>query len=271
MKQQFMSITMTDVVDSRENQVGWILSDLAPSEEVVQLDAELEKTPGNVELLVKKGLAYAKARQNREAIDCFSLALSYNPFHALAYRHRGHRHIGIRMYKQGAADLELGSRIDPTNWDIWYHLGLAYYLLGDFKRAEKVYQRCLEITDSEELLVAISDWYWMTLMRLGKKEEAAKLLEPITEDTDPGENSSYHRRLLMYKGIIKPEDLVHFEGAPHPSLELATQGYGLANYYYVTGKQDEAMALFKRIVEESDFWGAFGYLAAEVEVQKARA
>jgi len=35
----------------------------------------------------------------------------------------------------------------------------------------------------------------------------------------------------MYKGIIKPENLIEYEGAEFPDLELATQGYGVANFY----------------------------------------
>lgn len=34
----------------------------------------------------------------------------------------------------------------------------------------------------------------------------------------------------MYKGLIKPEELMQFEGAEFPDLEIATQGYGLSDY-----------------------------------------
>lgn len=263
-----MSLTVNEQRDTTENQVVWRESTFPVSEEVQELDKQLEATPANADLWMKKGLALAKSWQFRESIDAYSMALSYNPFHALVYRHRGHRYISIRMYKQAAADLELATRIDATNWDSWYHLGLAYYLLNDFERAEKAYKRCWELTNTDDLLVAIADWYWMTLRRLGKKEEAEKLLEPISEDTDPGENTSYLRRLLLYKGLLGPDELLNTEGAEFPELELATQGYGLGNYYFVNGETEKANTIFKRIVEEATSqWGAFGYLAAEVELE----
>jgi len=205
----------------------------------------------------------------REAIEAYSIGLTFNPFHALLYRHRGHRLISIRRFHEAALDLELSSRLDPTNWDTWYHLGLAYYLLEDFARAEKAYKRCLEITNSDELMVAIVDWYWMTLMHLGKKEEADKLLELVSENTDPGENLSYKRRVLMYKGIIQPEELIEYEGAEFPELELATQGYGLANYYLLLGEKEKAKELFERILKYSSFWSSFGYIASVVALEKA--
>ena len=49
---------------------------------------------------------------------------------------------------------------------------------------------------------------WMTLMRLNRKAEAAKVLERITPKMDILENTAYHRRLLMYKGLEKPEALL---------------------------------------------------------------
>ena len=60
--------------------------------------------------------------------------------------------------------------------------------------------------------VATSDWLWMTLMRLGRKDDAAKVLERITPKMEILENGAYHRRLLMYKGAEKPEALLDTEG-----------------------------------------------------------
>jgi tetratricopeptide (TPR) repeat protein len=264
---KYMHITVTDERASKESQVHLNRSSLPFSPEVEEIEAEIKKDPGNPDLWIKKGIALSKQMLFREAIEAYSTGLTYNPFHALTYRHRGHRLISVYRFHEGALDLELSSRLDPTNWDTWYHLGLAYYLLKDYERAEKAYKRCMEMTDSDDLVVAIVDWYWMTLMRLGKKEEAAELLKLVSEDTDPGENISYKKRVLMYKGIIKPEDLIEFDGAEFPDLELATQGYGLANYYLLMGKNEKANELLEKIIAHDTFWSAFGYLAAVVDYQ----
>ena len=44
--------------------------------------------------------------------------------------------------------------------------------------------------------------------RLGNDEEAAKILARITDHMNPGENTAYYARLLMYKGLKKPEELL---------------------------------------------------------------
>ncbi len=263
----YMKLSVTDERAAKETQVHLNRSDLPFSEDVKKVEAQIEKDPHNPDLWMEKGLALSKQMLFREAIEAFSMGLTYNPFHALIYRHRGHRLLSIRRFHEAAFDLELSSRLDPGNWDTWYHLGLAYYLLKDYGRAEQAYKRCLDLTDrNEDTLVAVVDWYWMTLMRLGKKQEANELIGLVTEDTEPGENLSYKKRVLMYKGMIKPEELIEFEGADYPDLELATQGYGVANYYRQIGEKDKALALYRKIIEHDTFWSAFGYLAALVDL-----
>lgn len=263
----YMHIDRTDVTAEKEDQVQFRRSKLEFSPEVKEIEKQLEQDPTNVELWMKKGKALSKQSLFVEAIEAYSMGLSYNPFHALTYRHRGHRYISVRRYREAAADFELSLRLDPTNWDSWYHLGLAYYLLGDYQRAAKAYQGCLDITTTPDAMVAIVDWYWMTAKRLGDEEKAAQLLELVDEDTDPGENLSYKNRVLMYKGLIAPEKLMDWEGAEFPELEIATQGYGLSNYYYVNGQLEKSNQVLKQILSIKSFWSAFGFLAAVADAQ----
>ena len=98
----------------------------------------------------------------------------------------------------------------------------------------------MKVSNNDDSIVATSDWMWMTLMRLNRKADAAKVLERITPKMDILENQAYHRRLLMYKGLEKPEALLD-TASPDPT-QIATQGYGVANYYFVTGDTAKARA-----------------------------
>ena len=84
----------------------------------------------------------------------------------------------------------------------------------------------MKVSNNDDSIVATSDWMWMTLMRLNRKADAAKVLERITPKMDILENAAYHRRLLMYKGLEKPEALLD-TASPDPT-QIATQGYGVA-------------------------------------------
>ena len=239
------------------------------SPEIESIDQEIAANPGDPALYMKKGSALSGGtHHHQEAIAAFSQGLILDPFHALLYRWRGHKHLNLRQFDLGRADLELSSRLDPANWDTWYHLGLGHYLSHDFARAETAYRRCRELSNSDDKRIAVADWLYMTLMRQGKHDEAAASIAWVTPETDPGPNIFYFRRLLMYKGQENPETLL--ADVDNASVDYVTLGYGLGNYYYCMGDRDRAAELWTR-VGEGAFWPAFGAVASEVDLNALRA
>jgi len=103
-----------------------------------------------------------------------------------------------------------------------------------------------------------------TLRRLGRDEEAAEVLRRVYPDMEIMENDAYHRRLLMYKGLVPPDALLADEGDP---LQLATQGYGVGNWYLYNGDATRAREVFERVLAIGN-WPAFGHIAAEAELSR---
>lgn len=236
------------------------------SPSVDELNTAIAANPNDAELYLKKGIALSRASlHHQEAINCFSHGLLLNPFHAMLYRWRGHKHLNLREFNAGRADLELSSRLDPSNWDTWYHLGLGNYLVGDFKRAEAAYRQCWALTDTDDKRVAIADWLYMTLMRQGRKDEAIAILDFVTPETDAGPNDAYFRRLLMYKGIGSADELL--AGADKADVNYVTLGYGLGNYFFCAGDIERAVEIWSSVLEGS-YWSAFGYIASEVDLRR---
>ncbi|MEM7375707.1 MAG: hypothetical protein AAF587_44350, partial [Bacteroidota bacterium] len=117
-----------------------------------------------------------------------------------------------------------------------------------------------------DLLCATTDWLYMSYRRLGETVKAEKLLEAITPDMEIIENHSYHNRLLMYKGLKQPTDLLDFENpAEDDRINVVTQGYGVGNWFYSNGDKEQAFEIFRQVLA-SDYWSAFGYIAAEADV-----
>ncbi len=110
----------------------------------------------------------------------------------------------------------------------------------------------------------------MTLMRLGRNAAATALLEAITPDLEVIENASYLRRLRMYRGELAPESLMasDAEDPAERALALATQGYGVANWYLLNDAPGKAAAIWAEI-RATGSWSAFGYAAAEVDAARA--
>ncbi len=234
------------------------------------------------------GRRYAYLSDYRKAIEIYTEGLKKFPKSYRLYRHRGHRFISIREFDMAIADYEKAYTFMPkdqieiepdgapnsrniplsnTQFNVLYHYALAYYLEGKFSKAEKIYTELLkEYSRNPDLYVATADWLYMTLRRQNKVEAAQSILDTIMEDMDIIENDSYFRRLLMYQGKLPIEELYNPTGED-VALSLATQGYGMGNWYLYQGDTAKAKEIFQQVVDGSS-WAAFGYIASEAELAR---
>lgn len=244
--------------------------------------AALEREPGNPDALIWVGRRLAYLGRYREAIATFSDGVARHPNDARMLRHRGHRYLTIRRFDLAKADLaraaamvegradevepdgQPNARNQPTSTlqsNIWYHLALARYVSGEFDAAADAYRACFGVSKNPDMQVATTYWWYLTLRRLGRDEEAARLLEPITEGLDVIENHTYHRLLLAYKRGAGVDDLL--KSAP-AGLERATTAYGVGAWHFVSGRHDQAARTWRAAREAG--WASFGALAAEADL-----
>jgi tetratricopeptide (TPR) repeat protein len=225
-----------------------------------------------------------------QSIEIFTDGLERYPNSYRLLRHRGHRYISIRDFDRAIADLEravqllpdsleiepdgipnkLNTPLSTTQFNAWYHLALAYYLKGDYERAERAYLKCMDVSNNDDLLTATGDWLYMTYRRQGKSDEASALLDRFDENMVVIENDSYLKRIMMYKGKILPEQLLIVDPeTDDPELAIATQGYGVGNWYLYNGDTTRAIDILKKVTDGKHFT-AFGFIAAEVDLMRLR-
>ena len=202
----------------------------------------------NPNLLKKKGLELLDAGKTNEAVECFSKGLVYAPFDSLMRFWRGRKLIGREEYTQSASDLKLAALENPEDWECWYYLGVACYLGGMYEEAKVAHanSKTLMKKYGVNALPATTDWYWMICMKLGQPEEAAKALEDITPDM-PTEDGDYLCRVLLYKGVLKPENFVeecekNCKNPERPRIYHLMLTYGLANYLHQPAEGAAAQA-----------------------------
>ena len=224
----------------------------------------------------------------KNAIRIFSSGATLFKTDARFYRHRGHRYITIRCFDDAIRDLEKAAELIkgkpdeiepdgipnskniPTSTlqsNIWYHLGLAYYLKGDFKQALRAYDEAEKVSKNPDMLVATKHWRYMTLRRLGERDKASKIVDGISPDLQLIENDDYYKLIKLYKGIESGGKLLEeFESAPD-GVSKASLGYGLGNRYLYHNKRSEAMDIFRKILAGKQ-WASFGYIAAEIDLAR---
>ena len=268
---------------------GLLMADVQAQLEanLAEARAAFERAPTDPDAAIWVGRRLGYLGRYQEAIGVYSDAIADHPDYAKLYRHRGHRYISTRQFDLAIADLaraaeliegvpdevepdgapnERGIQTSTSHTNIWYHLGLAYYLTGDLERALGAYQQCLAFSKNPDMLVATSHWLYMTLRRLGQDDAAADVLEPIVDGMDIIENGAYYRLLLMYKDLIPPE-LILERAAADGGVQFPTSAYGVAAWHLYNGRQEVGMTLLYRIATDTQ-WAAFGTIAAEADIDR---
>lgn len=258
------------------------------AENLEKAKAAYEANPHSADAIIWYGRRIAYTGDYQKAIAIFSEGIRKHPGDSRLYRHRGHRYISLRRFEDAISDLSRAAKliegktnaIEPDGapnarnipvstrqGNIWYHLGLAYYLKHDFEQALWAYKNARDTSDHPDNLVSSTHWIYMILRRLGREAEARQALKPIDEKLDVIENFAYFNLCLMYQNPERVETLQH-SLADSPQ-DAATQ-YGLANWYFYNGERQRGLALMQGFIDNSDAWPAFGYIAAEADLAAAR-
>ncbi len=120
---------------------------------LAEATADYKKDSTNADAIIWLGRRTAYLGNYKEAIAIFTKGIVLHPQDARFYRHRGHRYITLRCFDKAIADFEKAATLikgkpdeiepdgiphaqnTPTSSlqsNIWYHLGLAYFIKGEY-------------------------------------------------------------------------------------------------------------------------------------------
>jgi len=242
--------------------------------------------PNDADALIWYGRRAAYLGNYNDAIDIYSEGIAKHPSDARMYRHRGHRYISLRQFDNAIADFERAvtlidgqpDEVEPDglpnarniplstlHGNIYYHLGLAYYLKGDMERALEAYNNRTVLEKYDDNLVSGGHWLYMILRRMGREAEADLAIAKVHADMDIIENGSYHKMCLFYKGLLSEADLQPKEIGNQSDDVLA---YGLGNWHlYHHQDTVKAKPYYERLLKEGNE-NSFAYIAGEVDWER---
>lgn len=245
---------------------------------------ELEKsTTLSEDDYIALGGLQASRRHYQDAIKAYSKGLEEFPESYKLRRHRGHRYMTVRELELAIVDFteSVGlieqSDVREHEYDakgkahgtyehwVWYHIGLYYYLHGDYETAAGAFERCVDTAETGDMLIGVSDWLYNIYRRMGQDEKAELLLSRIPVDIEVDTTYPYYKRVMLYKGEFTPDDILdNNKPIEEWNGRDMTVAYGLGNWYAYQGKSDKADALHKAVIK-TPFWSTWAYLAAEKE------
>lgn len=234
---------------------------------------------------VEVGRLLVTGNRFRDAIANYTEGISKYPESFRLYRWRGHRYINLRQIDDAIVDLnkardlmasqpeamEIGGDGKPTattQHQVWYHIGIYHYFKKDYASCAAAFEKALEATKEPNNIAGASDWLYNAYQRMGEKSKAENVLTPFTLDY-PIEDKTYpyFRRLLLFKKLITPDELVDLSKDPATmTVQDMTKLYGLANFYAYNGNADQANELYKKVIL-TDQWAGFACAGAELDVK----
>lgn len=245
--------------------------------------SDFDNDPDNIDNIIWLGRRTAYLGKYKEAIHIYTDGINKYPDESRLYRHRGHRYISLREFDKAIGDLSkaaeliegtensiepdglpnaLGIPVSSRHGNIWYHLGLAYYLKHDYEKAYEAYLKCRNSGSNADNIVSSTHWLYMIQRRLDNKEMAEQMLEPIEPGMEVIENHGYYKLCLFYKGELPLDSLVSTD--VNTSASDAVK-YGIANWYHYNGNKGKAKVMLEEILT-GDVWASFGYIAAESDM-----
>lgn len=268
--------------------LGDTLRAAAPSESLQKKYNEKKDAyianPESLDALIWYGRFTAYTGNYREAINIYTSGLQQFPNNSRLLRHRGHRYISVREFDKAVADFTKASLliqgkenmveedgmpnaqnipVSTMHGNIYYHLGLAHYLNGNFPAAQKAYENCLQTSPNPDNVVSATHWLYMIGHRMNQPENTEKYLSNIRLEMNVIENQSYHKACLFYKGELALEDV--YDPISEATASNSALKYAVGNWYLYNGQLEQARGIFNTILSGDD-WASFGFIAAEADM-----
>lgn len=246
-----------EAYDKRENDKA-----LAAYERAIQLD------PNNADFHLGRARALARLARHAESVEECTTALRLKPDNAIALRDRGHYLINLHRVKDAIPDLKRAEKLEKKDREIYYHLGLAYYIARDFRHAVPAWQGCLTLASKDDDVISCSAWLYPSLVRAGGHEaEAKKVLERITTEMKPKENTAYFDRLMLFKGATSEEEVAKTIGKD--GVSIPTVSYSIGVWHLLNGRHFRAKEYFEKAAS-AELKYAFGAVAAQAELKRLK-
>lgn len=204
-----------------------------------------------------------------KAVEAYSHGIAYDPFYAPNYFGRGRKLNVSGLFWQAVADFTVAIHLDSDNWTYWYYRATALNMKGHVEESIDDFKKCISLTAPQEHY-PLADWLYTSNVELGRYKEAEESLNLVDASLEaPQMDYGYRRSVLLYKGIVKPEEFIDIpllEKNVLPQkdrvrMELNGLYYSLYCYWLVHGEPEKAKDAIRELLKVA-YPGAFAHTKA---------
>ncbi|HEY3664297.1 MAG TPA: protein kinase [Chthoniobacterales bacterium] len=220
------------------------------AEEALRLDPK----SGDAHLALGTYLSRVE-RDYDPALKEFDLAQAASPNDPYVYHGRAHALLRRGKFKEGIADYERATELDPTNWNLFDALGNAYLTLRMYSAAERAKKQSFELVDKKLAAARFGQeesWASVYFYLTGSLEKLDALLErpSLTRELDPEGLSVQERffdRMFERKYADAEKAIASYPAAIFDIWNGArvTKGFLLGIVAIAQGDMDKARPLFE--------------------------
>jgi tetratricopeptide (TPR) repeat protein/tRNA A-37 threonylcarbamoyl transferase component Bud32 len=224
-------------------------------------------------MLFRDGLAgtYLYSLGDAKAgIETCRAELALNNSHFQAWQNLGLGYLGAGDFVQAQAAMEKALQLNPKSTIDLYRLGSIHRLRGEYPAAEQAFLRVLDINPDEVPANYEVGVVYRLMKRDADADERFKRFRAVIEKdvkANPKDANNYLSLALVSLRLGQPAKA---DALMRKSVEIdASQHFGLAMYFSVRGKRDEAVKQLELAVK--DGFRNYIWLTIHVDLDNLRA
>jgi tetratricopeptide (TPR) repeat protein len=118
-------------------------------------DSKNDKIGKEYAIFLFKGSNFLLNGQYKEAITEFNEALKLDSSNSDIYYYLGVCHYSLNDYAEAINNLKQSMEMAPDNPDLYYYLGTSNYSIGEFKEAANYLQKALEMSPNDGIVYSV--------------------------------------------------------------------------------------------------------------------
>jgi serine/threonine protein kinase/tetratricopeptide (TPR) repeat protein/WD40 repeat protein len=107
--------------------------------------------PDHADAHYQRGLLHARQARFQEAADDFSRTIAVRPKHIEAYAERAHTYLGLRQLEKAVADFSKVLEHKADDWEHWFGRAMAHARRSDWRRAADDLSKVIELNPECDL------------------------------------------------------------------------------------------------------------------------